>query len=94
MKDRDLYSIDEARERLGGISRNSIYQLLHKGQLASVRIGTRRLVSAVGHCSADCQLHNNNEPNSRRSSRADAIQAEARPGCLAFAHSQQAIGRP
>lgn len=47
MKDRDLYSIDEARERLGGISRNSIYQLLHKGQLASVRIGTRRLVSAV-----------------------------------------------
>ena len=47
MKDRDLYSIDEARERLGGISRNSIYQLLRKGQLASVRIGTRRLVSAV-----------------------------------------------
>jgi excisionase family DNA binding protein len=47
MKDRDLYSIDEARERLGGISRNSIYQLLHKGQLASVIIGTRRLVSAA-----------------------------------------------
>jgi excisionase family DNA binding protein len=47
VKDRDLYSIDEARERLGGISRNSIYQLLHKGQLASVIIGTRRLVSAT-----------------------------------------------
>lgn len=47
MKDRDLYSIDEARERLGGISRNSIYQLLRKGQLASVIIGTRRLVSAA-----------------------------------------------
>ena len=47
VRDRDLYSIDEARERLGGISRNSIYQLLHKGQLASVIIGTRRLVSAA-----------------------------------------------
>lgn len=47
MQERDLYSIDEARERLGGISRNSIYQLLHKGQLASVIIGTRRLVSAA-----------------------------------------------
>lgn len=47
VRDRDLYSIDEARERLGGISRNSIYQLLHRGQLASVIIGTRRLVSAA-----------------------------------------------
>lgn len=47
MKDRDLYSIEEARERLGGISRNSIYQILRSGQLASVIIGGRRLVSAV-----------------------------------------------
>lgn len=47
MRDRDLYSIDEVRERLGGISRNSIYQLLRKGQLASVIIGTRRLISAA-----------------------------------------------
>jgi len=47
MQDRDLYSIEEARERLGGISRNSIYQILRSGQLASVVIGGRRLVSAV-----------------------------------------------
>ena len=47
MKERDLYSIEEARERLGGISRNSIYQILRSGQLASVVICGRRLVSAV-----------------------------------------------
>jgi excisionase family DNA binding protein len=47
MKDRDLYSIDEARERLGGISRNTIYHILRTGELASVRIGCRRLVSAA-----------------------------------------------
>jgi hypothetical protein len=41
MTDRDLYSIDEARERLGSISRNSLYQILRTGQLASVVIGGR-----------------------------------------------------
>lgn len=47
MKERDLYSIEEARERLGGISRNSIYQILRTGQLASVIIGSRRFVPAT-----------------------------------------------
>jgi hypothetical protein len=47
MKERDLYSIEEARERLGGISRNSIYQILRTGQLASVIIGSRRFVPAA-----------------------------------------------
>lgn len=47
MKDRDLYSIDEARQRLGGMSRNLIYQIMRTGQLASVVIGGRRFVSAV-----------------------------------------------
>lgn len=47
MTDRDLYSIDEARQRLGGISRNSLYQILRTGQLASVVIGGRRFVSAT-----------------------------------------------
>ena len=46
MKDRDLYSIDEARERLGGISRNTIYEMLRKGQLASVILGCRRFIAA------------------------------------------------
>lgn len=46
MKDRDLYSIEEARERLGGISRNTIYEMLRKGQLASVILGCRRFIAA------------------------------------------------
>jgi hypothetical protein len=46
MQDRTLYSIQESRKLLGGISRNMIYELLRTGRLASVVIGTRRLVSA------------------------------------------------
>jgi excisionase family DNA binding protein len=42
MQDRSLYSIQEARKLLGGISRNTIYQLLRSGELASVVIGCRR----------------------------------------------------
>jgi hypothetical protein len=45
MQDRALYSIQEARRLLGGISRNTIYQLLRTGQLASVVIGCRRFIS-------------------------------------------------
>jgi Helix-turn-helix domain len=47
MIDRDLYSIQEARQRLGGLSRNSIYELLRTGQLASVVIGCRRFIAAA-----------------------------------------------
>ena len=45
MKDRALYSVTEARDLLGGISRNSIYALLRSGELASVIIGCRRFIS-------------------------------------------------
>lgn len=44
---KDLYSIEEARELLGGISRNSIYHLLRDGKLASVPIGRRRFISVA-----------------------------------------------
>jgi hypothetical protein len=44
--DRDLYSFTEARARLGGISRNSIYAMLRCGELASVVIGCRRFIAA------------------------------------------------
>ncbi len=44
--DRALYSIEETRARLGGISRNSLYAMLRAGSLPSVVIGCRRLVSA------------------------------------------------
>lgn len=43
----ELYSIREARKLLGGISRNTIYQLLRSGELASVIIGCRRFISAA-----------------------------------------------
>lgn len=47
MTERDLYSINEARKRLGGISRNGIYQMLHTGELGSVVIGSRRFIPAT-----------------------------------------------
>ena len=47
MQDRALYSIQEARKLLGGISRNTIYGLLRIGQLASVVIGCRRFISSA-----------------------------------------------
>jgi hypothetical protein len=46
MADRALYSIKEARQQLGGISRNSVYRLLNNGELASVIIGCRRFITA------------------------------------------------
>ena len=45
---RELYSIKEARELLGGISRNSIYELLRSGNLLSVVLGCRRFIAATG----------------------------------------------
>ena len=39
-----LYTIDEARAQLGRISRNTIYDLLRNGELASVQIGRRRFI--------------------------------------------------
>jgi excisionase family DNA binding protein len=47
MRDRDLYSIEEARELLGGISRNTIYSALRTGELSSVVIGCPRFISAA-----------------------------------------------
>lgn len=41
-----LYNIEEARERLGGISRSALYDLLNAGRLRSVHVGKRRFVPA------------------------------------------------
>ena len=43
----ELHSIQEARKLLGDISRNTIYQLLRSGELASVVIGCRRFISTA-----------------------------------------------
>ncbi|HEY4215128.1 MAG TPA: helix-turn-helix domain-containing protein [Steroidobacteraceae bacterium] len=40
-----LYSIEEARELLGGIARDTLYKLLRTGQLASTVVGRRRFIS-------------------------------------------------
>lgn len=40
----ELYTIGEAMELLGKISRNSIYNLLRDGRLASLKIGRRRFI--------------------------------------------------
>jgi hypothetical protein len=40
-----LYSVQEARKLLGGISRNTIYRLRRTGELASVVIDCRRFIS-------------------------------------------------
>jgi hypothetical protein len=44
MTSRDLYAVNEARERLGGISRNSLYALLRRGALTSVVTGCHRFI--------------------------------------------------
>lgn len=46
MKTRELYSIEDARSLLGGISRMTIYQLLNEGELESLMIGRRRFIPA------------------------------------------------
>ena len=41
-----LYPLDEARERLGGISRTTLYSLLGRGDLLAVKIGSRSFIPA------------------------------------------------
>lgn len=45
--ERDAYTTEEARVRLGGIAQQTIYELLNSGELASFTIGKRRLVPAA-----------------------------------------------
>lgn len=47
MKQRDLYPINEARERLGGMSRNLIYKMMDEGRLATVLVRGRRFIPAA-----------------------------------------------
>jgi excisionase family DNA binding protein len=41
-----LYSIDQAGEALGGLSRAAVYDLLASGELPSVYLGRRRFITA------------------------------------------------
>lgn len=45
-QERDAYSVEEARQRLGGIARQTVYDLINADELASYHIGTRRFIPA------------------------------------------------
>jgi excisionase family DNA binding protein len=45
-QERDAYTVEEARQRLGGIARQTVYNLINAGELNSIQIGTRRLIPA------------------------------------------------
>jgi excisionase family DNA binding protein len=38
------YSIEQAREQLGGVARSTVYQWIDSGKLGSVKVGGRRLI--------------------------------------------------
>ncbi len=42
---RDALSVIEARERLGGISNATFYELINTGELRTFKLGRRRLIS-------------------------------------------------
>ena len=41
-----LLTVEQAAEQLGGVSRSTLYHLIRTGELASVKIGSRRLIPA------------------------------------------------
>jgi excisionase family DNA binding protein len=45
--ERDAYTVEQSRHRLGGISRQTVYNLINSGDLASFTIGSRRLIPAA-----------------------------------------------
>ena len=45
MSERLLYTIDSARELLGGLARSYLYELLARGVIRSVKVGRRRLIA-------------------------------------------------
>ena len=68
MKDRELYSIEDARFLLGGIARKTIYDLLNDGELASVVIGRRRFIPAAAITAFIATTTTNTAPSQRRAS--------------------------
>jgi hypothetical protein len=46
MTDSDLYSIEEAQQRLGDTSRNTVHLWLRSGKPSNVVVGCRRFISA------------------------------------------------
>jgi len=65
---RELYSIEEARFVLDGISRATIYDLLNSGELPSVVIGRRRFVPATAIAAFIATSSTTVAPSQRRAS--------------------------
>ena len=63
---RDLYCVDDARQRLGGIARATIYEMFRTGAIATVVIGRRRFVPAVAIDRFIDQSSGRDIPRSRR----------------------------
>lgn len=68
MKDRELYSIEDARFLLGGIARKTLYDLLNDGELASVVIGRRRFIPAAAITAFIGRMTTNIAPAQKRAS--------------------------
>ena len=68
MKDRELYSIEDARFLLGGIAREDHLRSLNDGQLASVVIGRRRFIPAAAITAFIATTTTNAAPSQRRAS--------------------------
>jgi excisionase family DNA binding protein len=66
MDGRELYSIEDARFLLDGISRMTIYQLLNDGELASVLIGRRRFIPAAAIIAFIAAISTHPAPAERR----------------------------
>jgi excisionase family DNA binding protein len=83
MDTRELYSIEDARFMLGGISRATIYELLNNGELSSVVIGRRRFVPAAAIAAFVATSSTTIAPAERRASgrhRAVQIPLQLEPG--------------
>jgi hypothetical protein len=76
--DRELYSIEQARALLGGIARNTLYDLLRSGALASVPIGRRRFISARAIAAFIAESSTTTAPEGALASAAQAVQMRMR----------------
>jgi excisionase family DNA binding protein len=68
MDSRELYSIEDARFVMGGVSRATIYDLLNSGELPSVVIGRRRFVPAAAIAAFIATSSTTVAPSERRAS--------------------------
>jgi hypothetical protein len=84
--DRELYSIEQARALLGGIARNTLYDLLRSGALTSVPIGRRRFIAAEAIAAFIASASTTGEPGDplNAAGRKRALALKSLPSSTAF----------